>query len=648
MKPATLEILRCPSCRADYELRVHEEAAGEVMSGFLRCRRCAVVVPILQGFPFFTEPLLHEGQATVDNLAALAARLLGTPQDYLLYRRRKLERGGVEIYAAFQPFNESTRALEPILPLFRAHLKPGDYILDPWCRSGWSAEWLAKLFPEQRIVALWQGDSSVLGYRGFAHWLAAGRRSPNVEVMFVHPERGLPFGAGVFGGVYALDAFHRFSLVPFAGECLRVARSDAAIALAHMHLTNSEPDPYFERGGVMWHGTDYRAWLDRLLADDVRQGWVFSEADLFAAGDSLPKEAPDTPHYNGFVLMADPRRLAAPAATAPPQESRMLVNPLFRIQFARSSARVDPSLYDGAVGHLLLRHPIYQQRLPAGPVPLEAEALLLLALALTGRSTTEAAASLGRTPAELDEVIAALEAQELLRRTPASPAAVELQRFHANQMGLVGPCKALEALLNGLRGQERPSFRTPDGGEVSGDEAYAALGMLADFLRAKGLAPGGRLAVPDARHPLAVLLVLAGLAQGLEVTLMAGPAVGAHDAPPDLVVHDDATPNPWPSSPACPLGLGAEAGDSLVEFISNDREPPPWAVVPRGRVILALDGRQVGLDAATLAEAAFALQTATPPQPFVVASLADPRALLTVLVALAMGEPTMVETGDRA
>ncbi len=265
MKRAFLPRLACPSCRTAYDLTEHEATGDDVLSGFLTCRCCAIVVPIVKGFPLFTEPRLHAGQTDPAALAALEADLFGTESDYLEYRQRKLERETLEIYAAFQPFNESTRAFEPVLDVFAGAVRPGDLILDPWCRSGWTAAWLAELFPEQTIVACWEGDKSVLGYRGFGHWFAASRRPQNVEIAFVDPARGLPFADGAFAAVYALDAFHRFSLIPFAGDILRVAKPSAVLALAHLHLTNSEPEPYFDRGGLyvarpVW--TIARGWIN--------------------------------------------------------------------------------------------------------------------------------------------------------------------------------------------------------------------------------------------------------------------------------------------------------------------------------------------------------------------------------------------------
>lgn len=597
MRRFLLSALACPGCRTHYDLTEHEAAGESVSSGFLTCRSCAIVIPIVCGFPLFTEPMLHAGQASRAGLAAIKAQLFGSTEDYLEYRRTKLERGQVEVYAAFQPFNESTRAFEPALAAFASGLKPGDLILDPWCRSGWSAFWLASLFPEQTIVALWQGQTSVLGYRGFAHWFADAVRPANVEVMFGDPERALPFASQTFAGIYALDAFHRFSPTPFAGELMRTAQPTAHIVLAHLHLSNSEPEPYFDRGGTIWHGRDYRAWLDGLAERQGRKGQVFSEADLFEReGEGLPAEAADTSHYNGFVLIG-PVGGEQTAGTRPaPLETRWLLNPLFRILFSRRAARVDGSLHDGAVSELLSRHPIYVNRLPKAPVALGDLQLALLALAVTGHTDIEAAASLGLEPDKLAALAEPLDASELLRRTGVGSGGVAMQRFHANQLPGRPRAEALQTVLATLFEAEGPVVNTSDGGAISGAEVMVGVNSFAAYLGHAGLNSGDNLAVADTRHPLTLILVLAALALGLNVNLG---VVGAFKA--DLVIDERG------GSGAIALGLEDDATDSILAWIGSREDWPSVTVHAGGHLRLAIDGRIVGLGIDILAEAALSL-----------------------------------------
>ena len=309
-----LRLLACPSCRIGFDAVIHAGEVERIDFGFLRCPRCAVVVPVLDGFVMFTEPLLHEGLATPSALRAMALRLFGDEPGFRAYQRDKRQRGVIESYAAFAPFNESTRSIEPILPLAVASMREGDVILDTWCRTGYSGEWLAGRFPRQRVVSLWEGNSSVLGYRGFRHLLGSGQRANNLDIVFCTLEKPLPFRDGAFGLVHAYDSLHRYGLSPFAGECLRVARDDAAILFPHLHLSNSEPEPFFERGCHQYHGRDYRAWLDQVAGNGQRRGWVMDEARVFNGPDVAELiDEPDTTHYNGMVVIL-PEPLAGQAS----------------------------------------------------------------------------------------------------------------------------------------------------------------------------------------------------------------------------------------------------------------------------------------------------------------------------------------------
>jgi len=51
MRRTLLDILCCPVCKGDLELRVTEEEAGEILEGSLFCRICSVEYPISDGIP---------------------------------------------------------------------------------------------------------------------------------------------------------------------------------------------------------------------------------------------------------------------------------------------------------------------------------------------------------------------------------------------------------------------------------------------------------------------------------------------------------------------------------------------------------------------------------------------------------------------
>jgi hypothetical protein len=78
----------------------------------------------LRGFPIFEQQFLT---STTDH-EALTQKLFGTEQEYLQFLDRKQEKPVYDLYASFQPFNESTQSIFPLLPLLKEVLKPGDLI----------------------------------------------------------------------------------------------------------------------------------------------------------------------------------------------------------------------------------------------------------------------------------------------------------------------------------------------------------------------------------------------------------------------------------------------------------------------------------------------------------------------------------------
>lgn len=571
MNAFLLDILACPSCRVRFDATVHAGADDRIDLGFLRCPRCAIVIPVLDGFVMFSEPLLHAGLATAPLLEKMALRLFGTESEFTSYQRDKRQRGVVESYAAFAPFNESTRSIEPVLPRAASALRDGDAILDTWCRTGYSGEWLAGRFPRQRIVSLWEGNSSVLGYRGFRHLLGSGQRASNLDIVFCHLDKPLPFADAAFGMLHAYDALHRYGLHPFASECLRVARDDAGILFPHLHLSNSEPEPYFQRGCRQDHGRDYRAWLDQVTATGKRRGWVFSEAALFDMAESVALvDDPGTAHYNGMVALLPDPPLPEPAAVDTPALRRFLVNPLFRIHIGRGKAQVDAGLFDGAVGHLLARHPVYAARLPTGPIDVSETALVALLLAVV--CVPEPGILAAFSPASpAASALADLTAVELLRPAPISASAHRLQRFHCNQLP-VHEGGIAEAFWSRIAACPRALLILADGDELDGHALSRVAQATATSLRESGLATGDWLSVVVDGHPLLLLAAVAAASSGFNVRLCTASSPPHPDS--KLLLHADAVVAP-PGLAGLPLGfagsepslLSALASAAAVDFV---------------------------------------------------------------------------------
>jgi uncharacterized protein YbaR (Trm112 family) len=61
MKKELMDILACPLCKGDLELRIEaEDAKGEVVSGSLYCGHCNERYPIEDGIPNLLPPNLRD------------------------------------------------------------------------------------------------------------------------------------------------------------------------------------------------------------------------------------------------------------------------------------------------------------------------------------------------------------------------------------------------------------------------------------------------------------------------------------------------------------------------------------------------------------------------------------------------------------
>lgn len=587
MRPPALDALACPACRVPLRL---QGSAPE--RGLLLCPRCGVGTPVLGGSPLFHEETAGVPEDLEAYLAALEARALGDAAEHERFLRAKRRRPVFDAYAAFSPWNEAQRAIVPLLPLLREGLRPGDLILDLWCRTGWSGEWLAGLFPEQTVLAVWEGPKDVLGPRGFRRWLAPHWRRPNLEVLFTDPNDPLPFADGAFALVHGHDALHRYRLRPFLGECLRVARAGAPLVFPHVHLSNSEPEPFFERGERQLHGREYRRWLDQVLAGTEREGFVLSELGLFAAereGRFVLRDDAETAHYNACVLVApaaaEGRTLVAETLAAEPGPGALapvdavaVLNPLVDLDLSSGTARVNRGGLAGRVDELLLRHPVQEQRLAeALPERLELADRLVLYWALRLFPPDEVARRTGLPTSEVRARLAGLERAEVIRAASVSPAMGQLQTYYRCQRYQPRPDEPTlpwlwsRALLGGA---ERPFLVwAPDGSVFSYADADEIARRIARLVRER-VEPGERVLLPGAPHP-EVVLAFWGVTLAGAVPAVIDPELGGEALDHALRLVAPRLAFALPGSPlaalasqdpphaprlACPcLGLGVEA-----------------------------------------------------------------------------------------
>jgi acyl-CoA synthetase (AMP-forming)/AMP-acid ligase II/SAM-dependent methyltransferase/uncharacterized protein YbaR (Trm112 family) len=539
MNASLLEALACPGCRHAYDVAPWPTMADRPATGTLRCRGCGVAVPLAEGFALFNEAFVPGEAWPWPDAEAMAARFFGDAAAYARFLEAKRLRPQVDAYAAFQPFNESTRALYPVLEVLRAALAPGDRILDTWGRTGWSGELLAALFPEQRIVSIWEGDANVLGYKGYRHWLGQGRRAANLEVVFASAEKPLPFATGAFAAVVGLDSLHRYGPLPFIPECLRVCRPDGVLVFPHVHMDNSRPDPYFDRGGTILHGRTWRRYFERLLADTPRQAFVLSERGLFADSQTprVLHDDAETPDYNGLILIADRawegRTLPVWAGEPCRAGSRVVVNPVMRVDAATGAITTDRDAMAGGADHLLLRHPVYEERLaPLSGRVLTPEAHMVYHWACEGLSAGEIATRLSRPLAAVEADLRLLEAHELVMVTNVSEAMARLHHFYARQT-VQTPLSEhrfanLWASFAGRYG-DRPVLVADDGGAFGVAEVTQVVDALRGLYAARGLVAGEAIALWGDNHVESVCAFWAAMLSGL-VTVVIDSALPAEAA----------------------------------------------------------------------------------------------------------------------
>jgi len=60
MKRQMMDVICCPVCKGDLELKVGKEDKAEILEGFLTCRKCRFDYPISDGIPNLLPPDLQK------------------------------------------------------------------------------------------------------------------------------------------------------------------------------------------------------------------------------------------------------------------------------------------------------------------------------------------------------------------------------------------------------------------------------------------------------------------------------------------------------------------------------------------------------------------------------------------------------------
>ena len=401
--------------------------------------------PSIGNLIFYNESDIFPNDHLTEKEKKLAS-YLKEEEKYKQFLKQKGRRPNYDIYACFQPFNESFKAVFPFLKTLQKTVKSGDVILSLWDRSGWQTNILAGLFPEQHIVATWEGNKDVLGYKGFNFWM---KNQPNISVVFCDLNQPLPLKNDSIAFSCGYDTFHNFDQSLLLNELFRVVKEDGAILFPHVHLTNSEPDPFFERGCKQIHGTAYQESFDHLSENSNWQGFVFSEPDLFVAND-IDRSTdiklisnPNSSDYNAMIALL-PKSWANTSISAfslkdikDINNAYILINLLLHIDLNQQKVWVDYDYLDNAVGNLLKRHPIYVERIKRlDNYSLSDLECKIIYLAQKGFTVAEIVTHLNVLQEDILTILDHLEKLGLLQVIPVSDPGFRLQSFLMSQQYL--------------------------------------------------------------------------------------------------------------------------------------------------------------------------------------------------------------------
>ncbi|PHN03134.1 class I adenylate-forming enzyme family protein [Flavilitoribacter nigricans] len=494
-----------------------------------------VAVPVVKNVCYFNEADFFSEKLLRQKCEDLLRASAGFEQEYENFVRQKARRPSYDIYACFQSFNEACKAFFPFIKLLQKKLPAGATILNLWDRTGWLGALLQGFFPEQRVITLWEGDKDVLGYKGFHFWYQDEVARREMEVGFANLNKPLPFEDDSVALVFGLDTFHRFDQSLLLQELLRITPENGAILFPHVHLSNSEPEPFFERGCRQLHGLDYDAFFGQLFENTGRQGFVFPEPEMFALNELYEQQPhpivsqPNSHHYNAMLAIlpqswAESEQLEAYrfADLQDPESCHILVNPLLHIDYSRQLVRIDRAKYSDRVGYLLDRHPIYLEKLSrAEDYRLSGVAAKALYLAGQLYTVQEIAAELELPVADLLPILQDMQERDIVQLVPVTKDQMRLQQYITTQEYVLPESQLTLTVLwqrsVARYGDELFLISEWDESEFTYADCQEIIRQIRLKFAAEGLQRGDRLALITINNFEAVLTVLAAVQSGLVV-----------------------------------------------------------------------------------------------------------------------------------
>ena len=465
----------------------------------------------------------------------IKTKILNNSHQYEHFLKRKARRPIYDMYASFQPFNEAVKSLYPFLKKLRSTIKKGDVILNLWDRSGWITNLLAGLFPEQEIITTWEGNKDVLGYQGYHFWT---KDLNNLNILFCDLNKPLPLKNDSIAFAVGLDVYHRFDQNLLLSELLRVVQKEGSILFPHVHLSNSEPEPFFERGCKQIHGKDYQAAFKLIDPLHLKNGYVFSEPELFMANDidysdSISiKSAPNTKDYNALIaLLPESWKDSALSAFSlkdieNPLDSRVLVNQLLNISLHEQLVKIDNSYFDGHMKSFLERHPIYLERIKQlDNYSLTEMTCKLIYLSKSAFTIKEMSEILQEKEEIILNELEHLEKLGLVQVLPISESGISLQNYLMTQEYQIDKSQenlkclwenAIDSFPNNTA-----LISLQDSSEYTYSDCKEILPKIIAAFKKGGLEKGDKIMICNALHVEAILLFWASMQMGLVVVPIA-------------------------------------------------------------------------------------------------------------------------------
>jgi hypothetical protein len=356
------------------------------------------------------------------------------------------------------------------------------------------------LFQQQQIISVWDGNNGVLGYSGYGYWFSSAKRPQNLNIVFVAPGDKLPFKDNIAQLVIAHDILHRRDRESYADELLRICDREGVILAPHIHLSNQEPNPYFDRGGTLRSGGTYHDYYNDLLAGSNRICLVLSEVDLFNHADDRPLQ--DNPHggyCNALLAIANKswldQNFSNEIEQIPLPTARLIPNPLVQVNPISRCIELKPQGLGDRVRYYLDRHPCYEARLkPILDRQLDLDGIELLIASQQAGTIADYAHRLGWSIEHTQLVAHILQKSELIAALPVAAIAIELQNFHANQHSLL-PSSFRDFWQNSIAATPDRYLLTLEGESLSISEVNQLMLAICSYYLKQGLDRGSLITI---------------------------------------------------------------------------------------------------------------------------------------------------------